>query len=167
MAANEVWGATILKSPVGRFVMVRAYTPVRARNASDKSLDDVSSKCKEAGGAQDNVIREEDEDKDNKDDADEDDGEETVELNEEAVELTLLRREMDTLEQRMYSKGTVASVFARTVTHAKLAGNPFGAEANAAMASIFKGNDNPDTSVVAAALDTRSEHTGLPRRHEQ
>ena len=115
-AANEVSGATILKSPVGRLVTVRTDTPVRARNASDESLDDVSSKCKEAGGAQDNVIHEEDEDKDDKDDADEDDGEETIELNEEAVELTLLRREMDTLEQRMYSKGTVASVFARTVT---------------------------------------------------
>jgi hypothetical protein len=59
---------------------------------------------------------------------------------------------MDALEQRMYSEGTVASVFARTVTHAKLAGNPFGAEATDAMASIFKGNDNPDTSAVAAAL---------------
>ena len=158
-AAHEESGATILKSPVGRLVTVRTDTPVRARNASDESLDDVSSKCKEAGGAQDNVIHEEDEDKDDKDDADEDDGEETIELNEEAVELTLLRREMDTLEQRMYSKGTVASVFARTVTHARLAENPFGAEAIAAMAAIFKGNDTPDTSAVAAALEPSAART--------
>ena len=83
-AANKVSGATILKSPVGRLVTVRTDTPVRARNASDKSLDDVSSKCKEAGGAQDNFIREDDEDEDDADDADEED-------DEEAVELTLLR----------------------------------------------------------------------------
>jgi len=143
----------IRKSPVGRLVTVRTNTPVRARNASDELLDDVSSKGKEAGGAQENFIREDNEDEDNEDDADEDD-------DEEDVELTLLRREMDALEQRMYSEGTVASVFvARMVTHAKLAGNPFGAEAIAAMASIFKGNDNPDTSAVAAALEPSAAST--------
>ena len=94
-AANEVSGATILKSPVGRLVSVRTDTPVQARNASDESLDDVSSKCKEAGGAQDNFICEDDEDEDDKDDADEDD-------DEEDVELTLLRQEMDALEQCGY-----------------------------------------------------------------
>ena len=95
-AANEVSGATILKSPVGRLVTVRTDTPVRARNASGESLDDVSSKCKEAGGAQDNFIREDDEEEDDKDDADEDD-------DKEDVKLTLLHWEMDALEQRMYS----------------------------------------------------------------
>jgi len=45
-AVNEVSGATILKSPVGRLVTVRTDTMVRARNSSDKSLDDVFSKCK-------------------------------------------------------------------------------------------------------------------------
>jgi len=55
-AANEVVGATSLKSPVGQLVSVRA------RNASDESLDDVSSKCKEAGGAQDKFIHENNED---------------------------------------------------------------------------------------------------------
>jgi hypothetical protein len=39
-----------------------------------------------------------------------------------------------------YVEGTVASVFACTVTNSTLAGNPFGAEAIAAMASIFKEN---------------------------
>ncbi len=53
---------------------VRTNTPVRARNASDESLDDVSSKCKEAGGAQDNIIRKYDEDDDNEDDADDEIG---------------------------------------------------------------------------------------------
>ena len=84
-AANEASGAMSLKSPVGRLVTVRTNTPVRARNASDESLDDVSSKGKEAGGAQENFIREDDEDEDNEDDADEDD-------DEEDVELTLLRQ---------------------------------------------------------------------------
>ena len=79
-AVNEVSGATILKSPVGRLVSVRTDTPVQPRNASDESLDDVSSKCKEAGGAQDNFIREDDEDEDDEDDADEDDDEEDVEV---------------------------------------------------------------------------------------
>ena len=157
-AANEVSGATILKSPVGRLVTVRTNTPVRARNASDESLDDMSSKGKEAGGAQENFIREDDEDEDDEDEDDEDDADEDDD--EEDAELTLLRREMDALEQRMYSEGTVASVFvARMVTHAKLAGNPFGAEAIAAMASIFKGNDNPYTSAVAAALESSAAST--------
>jgi hypothetical protein len=149
-AANEVSGAMSLNCPVGRLVTVRADTPVRARNASDELLDYVPSKCKEAGGVQDNFIHEdnEDEDEDNEDNADNADEDD----DEEDIELTLLRREMDALEQCMYSEGTVASVFARTVTNSTLAGNPFGAEAIAAIASIFKGNDNPYPSVVAAAL---------------
>ena len=80
-------------------------------------MDDVSSKCKEAVGVQDNFICEDDEDEDDEDNADEDD-------DEEDVELILLLREMDALEQRMYSEGTVASVFARTVTNSTLTGNP-------------------------------------------
>ena len=59
-------------------------------------------------------------------------------------ELALLRREMDALEHRMYSEGTVASVFACTVTQARLAGKPFGADAIAAMAAIFDWSENPD-----------------------
>ena len=51
-------------------VTVRTDTPVRAWNASNESLDDVSSKFKEAGGAQDNIIRKYDEDDDDEDDAD-------------------------------------------------------------------------------------------------
>jgi hypothetical protein len=90
-----------------------------------------SSKCKEAGGAQDNIIHNghDNEDDDKEDDKDDKIGE--VEDEEEDVELTLLRREMDALEHRMYSKGTVASVFARTVTHARLAGNPGAASTRA------------------------------------
>jgi len=156
-AANEALGAMIPKIPVGRLVTVRTDTPVRARNASDESLDDVSSKCKEAGGAQDNIIREYDEEDDDKDDADDEIG--VGDDNKEDVELTLLRWEMAALVQRMYSKGTVASVFACTVTHARLAENPFGAEAIAAMAAIFKGNDTPDTSAVAAALEPSAAST--------
>jgi len=118
-----------------------------------------SSKCKEAGGAQDNIIHNgHDNEDDNKED-DKDDKIGEVEDEEEDVELTLLRREMDALEHRMYSEGTVASVFARTVTHARLTGNPFGAEAIAAMAAIFKGNDNPNPSAVAAALEPGAAST--------
>ena len=144
---------------------MRTDTPVRARsrqpgrsNASDESLDDASSKCIEAGWAQDNIIHNgTDEEDDDEDDADDEIG--VVENNEEDDELTLLRREMDALEHRMYSEGTVASVFARTVTHARLAGNPLRAEAIAAMAAIFKGNDNPNPSAVAAALEPGAAST--------
>jgi hypothetical protein len=59
---------------------------------------------------------------------------------------------MDPLEHCMYSKGTVALVFARTVTQARLAGKIFGDDAVAAMAAIFEGSENPNPCAVAAVL---------------
>ncbi len=53
----------------------------------------------------------------------------------------------------MYSKGTVALVFARTVTQACLAGKTFVDDAVAAMAAIFEGSENPNPCAVAVALE--------------
>jgi hypothetical protein len=47
----------------------------------------------------------------------------------------------------------MASVFARTVTQARLAGKTFGDDAVAAMAAIFEGSENPDPCAVAAVLE--------------
>ncbi len=121
-------------------------------------MEDVSTKCKEAGGARDSIFNDDNKRKeDNKDNEDieeskgKDRGDDLDD--EEDAELDLLRWEMDALEHRMYSKGTVASVFARTVTQAWLAGKTFGDNAVAAMAAIFEGSENPDPCAVAAALE--------------
>ena len=122
----------------------------RRRANSDKLVNlyesgrDASKKCKEAGGAQDSISfnANDDEEKDEEDDeADEieDDADEA-----EAAKLTLLRQEMDALEHHMYSTGIVASVFARTITQSRLTKKTLGAEALAAMKDIFHGNENPD-----------------------
>jgi hypothetical protein len=125
----------------------------RRRANSDESVNsyesgrDASKKCKEAGGAQDSIWfnandnKEKDEEDEEADEADEieDDADEA-----EAAELTLLRQEMDALEHRMYSTGTVASVFARIITQSRLTKKTLGAEALAAMKDIFHGNENPD-----------------------
>jgi hypothetical protein len=101
-------------SPEGR------GTTSRRRANLDES-EDASTECKEAGGAQDGIFNDDDEIKeDNKDN--EDDKESEGEDSGNNAELALLRQEMDALEHCMYSKGTVALVFARTVTQALLAG---------------------------------------------
>jgi hypothetical protein len=53
----------------------------------------------------------------------------------------------------MYSKGTVALVFACAVTQAWLASQPFGDNAVLPMVAIFEASENPDLCVVAAALE--------------
>ncbi len=97
---------------------------------ADESVGDASTKCKEAGGARDGIIH----DKDNNEDDDEDDKDNNKDEAEDSsndpddeddAKLVLLCREMDSLEHRMYSKGTLASVFARAVTQARLASEPF------------------------------------------
>ncbi len=111
-----------------------------------------------ARGARDGIFNDNDErKKDNKDNEDnkENEGEASGDNpdDKEDTELALLRREMDALEHRMYSKGTVALVFARTVTQARLAGKTFGDDAVAAMGAIFEGSENPNPCAVAAVLE--------------
>ncbi len=91
-----------------------------------EELEDASTECKEARGARDGIFnnnvkrKEDDKDKeDNKESEGEDRGDDPDDK--EDAELALLRREMDALEHRMYSKGTVDLAFARMVTQARLA----------------------------------------------
>ena len=179
-------GGKIPKSPVGRSGEMRATSPVRTRAQpaghsnvtvlssrrranSDESVNlyesgrDASKKWKEAGGAQYSIFfnandDEEKEEEDDEADEIEDDADEAVE-----DELTLLREEMDVLEHRMYATGTVASVFARTITQSRLTKKTLGAEVLAAMKDIFHGNENPDPGAVTAALqpDTASARAYL------
>jgi len=119
---------------------------------SDESGGDGSSKSKEAGGAQDIIVHNTDVDEEEDEDDDEDDGFEDPDKKDDA-ELTLLRREMDTLEHRMFSEGTVASVFARTIAQAHLARKTLGADALEAMEDIFHGDVEADPGAVTAALE--------------
>jgi hypothetical protein len=122
------------------------------RADSDESVGDESSKCKEAGGAQDIIFHNTNDDEEEDEDDDEDDGLEDPDEEEDA-ELTLLRREMDTLEHRMFSEGTMASVFARTIAQAHLARKTLGADALEAMEDIFHGDAGADRGTVTAALE--------------
>ncbi len=110
---------------------------------SSESGQDVSKKYKEAGGAQDNIFL-------TASDEDEDD-EEDDEAEEVDDELTRLWEEMDALECQVYTTGTVASVFARTITQSQLT-KKIGAEVLAAMEDIFQGNENLDPGAVTKAL---------------
>ncbi len=96
----------------------------------------MSKECKAAGGAQDNMFLTASDDEEN----DEEDGE----AEEVDDKLTLLREEMEVLEHQMYVTGTMASVFARTITQCRPTNKTLGAEVIAAMEDIFKGNENPD-----------------------
>ena len=53
----------------------------------------------------------------------------------------------------MYSEGTVASVFARTIAQAHLARKTLGADALEAMEDIFLGDADADPGAVTAALE--------------
>jgi len=168
--AKEASGATtapdgrdkVPKGRVGCSSKVRANSPGRTpairlstsrrRADSDELGGDGSSKCNDAGGAHDiishntNDDEEEDED-DNKDDRLEDPDEE------EDAELTLLRREMDALDHRMFSEGTVALVFAHTIAQAHLARKTLGVDALKAMEDIFHGDVEADPAAVTAVLE--------------
>ncbi len=104
------------------------------------------------------IIHDKDNNKDN-DKEDEDDDKDEAEGSgndpdkEDDAKLILLRREIDSLEHRMYSEGTVALVFAHTVTQAWLAGQPFGDNVVSSMAALFEGSENPNPCAVAAALE--------------
>jgi hypothetical protein len=124
----------------------------------DELVGDASTKCKEAGGAQDGIIHNEDNDEDDDKD-DKDDDKDKVEDSsddpddEDNAKLVLLHQNMDSLEHRMYAKGTVALVIALVVTQARLAGQPFRDNAVASMVAIFEGSENPNPCAVAAALE--------------
>ncbi len=81
------------------------------RTSGCQSVGDASSKCKEAGGARDSIIHDENDDEDDADAVSGDDRDD-----ENDAELVLLYGEMDSSEHLMYSKGTVASMFALAVT---------------------------------------------------
>jgi hypothetical protein len=146
-------GDKLPKGRVGRSSKVPAIMlpTSRLRADSEESGGDGSSKCKEAGGAQDTISHNPDDDEEEEDD-DEDDGLEDVDEEDDA-ELILLRRAMDALEHRMFSEGTVASVFARTIAQAQLAEKTLGADALEAMEDIFHGDAEADPGAVAAALE--------------
>jgi hypothetical protein len=85
------------------------------RQADSDESEDASTECKEAGRARDGIFKDNDEREE--DDVDKEDDKESKGKdrgnnpdNEEDAELALLRQEMDALEHRMCSKGTVASV---------------------------------------------------------
>ncbi len=125
----------------------------RHRANSEESVGDASSKCKEAGGAQDSIFLNTNDDEEGDKEDDEADEIEVDADKEEDAELTLPRQEMDALEHRMHSTATVASVFARTITQSRLARKTLGEEALAAMEDISHGNENPDPGAVTAALE--------------
>jgi hypothetical protein len=112
----------------------------------------VSSTGKEAGGAQDIIVHNPGDDEEEEEDDNEEDGLEDSD-DEEASELARLHREMNVLEYRMFSEGTVASVFARTIAQAHLAGKTLGADALEAMEDIFHGDADADPGAVTAALE--------------
>ena len=106
---------------VGRSGKAQATSPGRTRTSrlwadSDDSGGDVSNKEKEAGGAQDFIFHNPNNDEEEEEDNNEEDGLE--DSDEEEAKLDLQRREMNALEHRSLSKGTVASVFARTISQA-------------------------------------------------
>jgi len=146
-------GGKILKSLGSHSGKLRAISPIRTRDPcranSDESVNsyesgrDVSKEYKEAGGAQDNIFLTASDDEEN--DEEDDEAEEVDD------ELTLLREEMEVLEHQMYVTGTVASVFARTITQCRPTNKTLGAEVIAAMEDIFKGNENPNPGAVTAA----------------
>ncbi len=129
----------------------RALTSRRRVN-SDDSGGDGSSKGKEAGGAQDIIFHNPDNDEEEDKDDDDEDGLEDPDEEEES-ELTLLHQEMNALEHRSFSEGTVASVFARLIAQAHIAGKTLGADALEAMEDIFHGDADADPGAVTAALE--------------
>jgi hypothetical protein len=145
------------KSHGGHSGKVKATSPGRTRTShrragSDDSGGDVSSKGKEAGGAQDIIFHNPDDDEEEDEDDDEEDGLEEEDEEEES-ELALLHQEMNALEHRSLSEGTVASVFARTILQAQRAGKTLGADALEAMEDIFQGDADADPGSVTAALE--------------
>ena len=149
-------GATGASAATGRSGKVKANSPGRTRTSrrradSDDSGGDVSSKGKEAGGAQDIIFHNPDDDEEEEEDDDDEDGLE--DSDEEESELALLHREMNALEHRSLSEGTVASVLARTISQAHRAGKTLGADALEAMEDIFQGDADANPGSVAAALE--------------
>ena len=89
--------------------------PPGVQTSGCQPVGDASSKCKEAGGARDSIIHSKDDDEDDADAVSGDDWDD-----ENDAELVLLHQEMESLEHLMYSKGTVALMFALAVTTTSL-----------------------------------------------
>ena len=123
---------------------------------SKESNDDCPNQGKEAGGAQDD-IREDDYNVGDDEEADNSKALESKSDGEEEAELALLRREIDVLERRRYSKGTIALVFAQA--EARRTDQGFATKAMASLPSIFERSENPDPGAVAAALETEAANS--------
>jgi hypothetical protein len=66
---------------------------------------------------------------------------------------TQLRFGMEALQQLVYTKGSVASIFANIVSNAQTSGQEFFEDFNAAIADIFHGDENPDPVALTTALE--------------
>ncbi len=106
-----------------------------------------------ATNVQEGIIHDKYNDEDGKEDDNEAGDSSSKPDKEDNAELDLLHQKMDALEHHMYSKGTMASVFACAVTQARLASQAFGAEAVASITAIFEGRKNPDPCAVTAAVE--------------
>ena len=135
-----------------KFTGISLFLQALHQADSDNSGGDGSSKGKEAGGAQDTIFHNPDDDKEEDEDDNDEDGLEDSDKEEES-ELALLHWEMNALEHRSLSEGTMASVFARTIAQAHMAGKTLGADALEAMEDVFQGDADADPGSVTAALE--------------
>jgi hypothetical protein len=59
---------------------------------------------------------------------------------------------MEALQQSVYTKGSVTSVFANMVSKARRSGQDFVEDFSAAIADIFHGDENPDSVALTTTL---------------
>ncbi len=64
-----------------------------------------------------------------------------------------LRYSMEFLQQLVYTKSSVASVFSNIVSKAQRSGRDFFKDFNATIADIFHGDENPNPVALTAALE--------------
>jgi hypothetical protein len=60
---------------------------------------------------------------------------------------------MEALQQLVYTKGSVASIFANIVSNARTSGQEFFKNFSTAIANIFHGDENPDPVALTTALE--------------
>ncbi len=66
---------------------------------------------------------------------------------------TQLRYGMEALQQLVYTKGSVASVFSNIVSKAQRSSRKFFKDFNATIPDIFHGDENPDPVALTTALE--------------
>ncbi len=66
---------------------------------------------------------------------------------------TQLRFGMEALQQLVYTKGSVASIFANIVSKAQTSGQDFFEDFNTALADIFHVDENPNPVMLTTALE--------------